>query len=237
MGRFANGEEQEQRAKKEIKNMNIQKFLILPLLLLSLFPFTIPLSPFPSALLKAEAPYQYPFYQQELQEIKDMKPSKTIFLGDSLTHRHNWSNFKASNMGIDGDTTDGVLTRMRLSEKADTIVLMIGANDILQRTAMTKIQKNYTKILNNFKAHQNIYILSVLPVVDERQTKALNQDILTLNAWLKREVKKHKMTYVNFHPHFLQGKGLAHPLTTDGIHLTNKGYKLWEKLLRDNIFN
>ena len=211
--------------------MNFKKLLFL------LFPFTIPLSPFPSALLKADAPYQYPFYQQELQEIKQMKASKTIFLGDSLTHRHNWSNFKASNMGIDGDTTDGVLARMRLSEKAETIVLMIGANDILQRTSISKIQKNYSKILGQFKPHQNIYVLSVLPVIDDKQTKALNQDILSLNRWLKTEVKKNKMHFINFHPHFLQGKGLAHPLTTDGIHLTAKGYKLWEKLLRDNVFN
>ena len=217
--------------------MSLQKFLLLPLFLLSLFPFTISLSPFPSALLKAEAPYQYPFYQQELQEIKQMKTSKIIFLGDSLTHRHNWSNFKASNMGIDGDTTDGVLARMRLSQKAETIVLMIGANDILQRTSMSKIQKNYTNILSNFKKHQNIYLLSVLPVIDDRQTKALNQDILTLNRWLKIEAKKQKMSFVNFHPHFLVGKGLNPSLTTDGIHLTNKGYKLWEKLLKDNIFN
>jgi lysophospholipase L1-like esterase len=198
------------------------KFLTLSLLICSLW---------------ADAPYEYPFYQQELQEIKQMKASKIIFLGDSLTHRHNWSNFKASNMGIDGDTTDGVLSRMRLTDKAETIVLMIGANDILQRTAMSKIQKNYSKILNTFKSHQKIYVLSVLPVVDDKQTKAINQDILSLNRWLKNEVKKQKMHFVNFYPHFLQGKGLAHPLTTDGVHLTSKGYKLWEKLLRDNVFN
>ena len=164
-----------------------------------------------------------------------MKASKLIFLGDSLTHRHNWSNFKASNMGIDGDTTDGVLSRMQLTKNADTIVLMIGANDILTRTNMSKIQKNYTKILNNFQPNQKIYLISLLPVIDDRQTKAINQDIQALNRWIKNEAKKHKMTFINFYPHFLQGKGLQPALTTDGIHLTAKGYKLWEKLLRENL--
>ena len=166
-----------------------------------------------------------------------MTPTQRIFLGDSLTFRHNWSNFKASNMGIDGDTTDGVLSRIKLSKEADTIVLMIGVNDILNRTPLQKIQKNYSKILNNFKSSQSVYILSVLPVINDKQTKSINQNILSLNRWLKTEVKKRKMTFVNFHPHFLQGQGLAYPLTTDGIHLTAKGYKLWERLLKDNIFN
>lgn len=164
-----------------------------------------------------------------------MKPSKLIFIGDSLTHRHNWSKFKASNMGIDGDTTDGVISRMRLTEQAETIVMMIGVNDILNKTPLSKIQKNYSKILNNFKAHQKIYLLSLLPVIDDRQTKSINQDILSLNRWIKEEAKKHSMHFINFYPHFLQGKGLDHSLTTDGIHLTSKAYKLWERLLKDNI--
>ncbi len=198
-----------------------------------LFLFTIYNLLFTSALLKAEAPYNYPFYQKELQEIKQMKASKLIFLGDSLTHRHNWSNFKASNMGIDGDTTDGVLRRLHLSSKAETIVLMIGVNDILQKTSMQKIQKNYSKILSSFKKEQKIYLISVLPVIDDRQTKAINQDILSLNRWIKTEAKKQGFNYLNFHPKFLLNRGLHPSFTTDGIHLTSKAYKLWEKLLTE----
>jgi len=199
------------------------------------FLFTVSLLPLPTALLFADAPYQYPFYQQELQEIKQMKASKIIFLGDSLTHRHNWSKFKAANMGIDGDTTDGVLTRLHLSSQAEFIVLMIGANDILQRTPLSKIQKNYTALLKSFKKEQKVYVISVLPFIDDKQTRSLNQDIRTLNAWLKRELPKYKIDFLNFYPHFLQNKGLNPSFTTDGIHLTAKGYALWERLLKENF--
>jgi lysophospholipase L1-like esterase len=185
--------------------------------------------------LHADAPYTHPFYQKQLQEVKQMKAQKIIFLGDSLTHRHDWSNFKASNMGIDGDTTDGVLKRLHLTSHADTIVLMIGANDILQRTSISKIQKNYSKLLSSFKKTQKVYIISVLPVVDDKQTKNINQDIRILNQWLKDEVKKHDMTFINFYQSFLQVNGLNHSLTTDGVHLTKKGYILWEKLLRNYL--
>ena len=218
---------------KSVRHLNRNRQIPIPLL----FLFTIFLLPFTSALLKADAPYQHPFYQKQLQKVQKMKASPLVFLGDSLTHRHNWSNFKASNMGIDGDTTDGVLSRMKLSSQAKTIVLMIGTNDILQGTKMSKIKTNYSKILNTFKTQQKIYILSVLPVIDNKQTQSINHNIRTLNAWLKTEVKHHNMTFLNFYPHFLQAQGLAHPLTTDGIHLTAKGYKLWEKLLKNNIYN
>jgi len=152
-----------------------------------------------------------------------------------LTHRHNWSNFKASNMGIDGDTTDGVLSRLHLTSKAETIVLMIGANDILKRTPMHKIQKNYTAILESFSPGQKVYVLSILPVIDYKQTRPINQDILTLNRWLKDKVNRGSMTFVNLHPYFLEGKGLKDDLGIDGLHLSSAGYKLWEKLLKEAL--
>ena len=73
------------------------------------------------------------FYDFKLQEFAQMKNTKLIFLGDSLTMRHNWSNFTASNMGIDGDSTKGLLSRMHLSYNAQTVVFMIGVNDILNQ--------------------------------------------------------------------------------------------------------
>ena len=166
-----------------------------------------------------------------------MKNTQLVFLGDSLTMRHNWSNFKASNMGIDGDSTAGVLSRMHLSSHAQSIVLMIGVNDILNQVPLNKIQNNYIKILKNFSPEQNIYILSLLPVIDDKQTKSINQNIKTINRWLQAEVKKHNCNYINLYPHFLDknAKGLHEIYTNDGIHLTAKAYRLWEKILRENL--
>ena len=166
-----------------------------------------------------------------------MKKSKLVFLGDSLTMRHNWSNFKASNMGIDGDTTKGLLSRIHLAQEADTVVLMIGVNDILNQTPLSSIQRNYTKILNAFSKEQKLYILSLLPVINDKLTKKINQDIKTINKWLETETKKRDLSYVNLYQFFLDKdkKGLAKPLTTDGIHLTPKAYKLWEESLKNKI--
>lgn len=90
-----------------------------------------------------------------------MRASEVVFLGDSLTMRHDWSAFKASNMGIDGDTTDGVLSRLAYTKNAKRIVLMIGVNDILTRTPLKQIQNNYSKILQSFSGEQEVFILSL----------------------------------------------------------------------------
>ena len=84
-----------------------------------------------------------------------MLKSKLVFLGDSLTMRHNWSNFKATNMGIDGDTTAGVLSRMHLASEAETIVLMISVNDILNQIPLNLRHKVPTE--QNVK---NIWFIS-----------------------------------------------------------------------------
>lgn len=184
--------------------------------------------------LLALSPYQT-FYQTKIQDLSLMKKEKRVFLGDSLTMRHNWSAFKASNLGIDGDTTQGVLKRISQATQAQNIVLMIGVNDILQNAQVTKIQNNYIKILDSFNKDQTIYVLSLLPVLHQKQTISINQKIKEMNKWLQTETTKRHIIYINLYPSFLdkEKKGLSHVYTTDGIHLTTKGYKLWEKTLKN----
>jgi len=187
--------------------------------------------------LWAEARSYQSFYDYKLQEFSQMKANELVFLGDSLTMRHNWSNFKASNMGIDGDTTADVLSRLHYTKEAKHIVLMIGVNDILNRIPLKEIQTNYRCILESFSNDQKITLLSLLPVIDDRGTKSINQDIRTMNRWIKMQVNKENLTFVNFYPHFLdaQKQGLKKEFTTDGIHLSAKAYKLWEKLLKEAL--
>lgn len=166
-----------------------------------------------------------------------MKKSELVFLGDSLTMRHNWSNFKASNMGIDGDTTAGILSRLHYTKEAKQIVLMIGVNDILNQVPLRKIQENYRKILTSIPKDKKLTLLSLLPVIDDRGTKSINQDIKTMNRWLQLQAKTHDLDYIDLYPNFLDTnkKGLKKTFTTDGIHLTKKAYDMWEKILREKL--
>ncbi len=186
----------------------------------------------------AEARSYQSFYEYKLQEFSQMKANRLVFLGDSLTMRHNWSSFKASNMGIDGDTTADVLSRLHYTKDAEHIVLMIGVNDILNRIPLREVQANYRRILESLSDDKKkITLLSLLPVIDDRGTQSINQDIRTMNRWIKMQVNKQNITFVDFYPHFLdtQKQGLKKEFTTDGIHLSDKAYQLWEKLLKEAL--
>ncbi len=187
--------------------------------------------------LRAETRTYQTFYDYKLQEFSQMKKSELVFLGDSLTMRHNWSNFKASNMGIDGDTTAGILSRLHYTKEAKQIVLMIGVNDILNQVPIRKIQENYRKILTSIPKDKKLTLLSLLPVIDDRGTKSINQDIKTMNRWLQLQAKTHDLDYIDLYPNFLDTdkKGLKKTFTTDGIHLTKKAYDMWEKILREKL--
>lgn len=164
-----------------------------------------------------------------------MKRSDLVFLGDSLTMRHNWSAFGASNMGIDGDTTAGLLSRLHQVKGSKYIVLMIGVNDILNQTQLPKIQKNYLKILDSFSPEQEVYVLTLLPVIDVKQTRSINHEIKAFNAWLKTKISKTHL--IDMYPHFLDQnkKGIKDTYTNDGIHLTAKAYKVWESILKKEL--
>jgi len=185
--------------------------------------------------LLAEAPTGYPYYQKKLYELKQMKQTDLLFLGDSLTDYHDWGHFgKHFNAGIAGDTTDGLLYRMEyiLDKKPATVVLMIGINDLLQGVSLEQLKQNYLKILDSLKKIKQLIILSTLPVIDDTQTREINDRVVALNIFLKIEAKKRGAEYVDLYSHFIDSKkGLMKEYTIDGVHLNDNGYKLWEDIL------
>ncbi|MEA3455174.1 MAG: GDSL-type esterase/lipase family protein [Campylobacterota bacterium] len=189
-----------------------------------------------SLWLQAEAPIEHPYYQEKIYEFKQMKQTNLIFLGDSMTDWHNWHLFGPHlNAGIAGDTTDGVLSRIPalLQKKPHTLVLMIGINDLLSGTTLEQVERNYLRILDALFEVKQLIILSTLPVTNIYQTDQINKDVMALNAFLKNEVRKRHLHYVDLHSSFLgEDSGIRKQYTVDGVHLNNQGYILWESILK-----
>jgi len=125
-----------------------------------------------------------------------------IFLGDSLTQFHDWSNFgKHHNAGIAGDTTDGLLYRLHytLEKKPNTVLLMIGINDLLQGQYVETMQNNYLKIFETLTSIDTVYLLSLLPVEAMDQTVQINENVILLNHFIKSECSARKFIYIDIY--------------------------------------
>ena len=164
-----------------------------------------------------------------------------VILGDSLTQ---WfpSRLLPSkrlwlNQGISGDTTEGILKRLFIFSQIqpDAIYILAGINDLKNQISPGTILENYQQIIQTLQQNHPqtpILIQSIFPT--SLPTKFLpfnipNPQIQDLNQQLAQVVRKSGATYLDFYPRFTDSQGnLRSDLTTDGLHLSQNGYKLWQ---------
>ncbi len=134
------------------------------------------------------------------------------------------------NAGIAGDTTDALLSR--LQKKPGTLVLMIGINDLLQGHDVKHIEEKYAEIFEKIEGTDKVVILSLLPVKAVPETAALNQNVKQLNRYLHNESQKSGFAFVDLYSFMTdRDEGLIASYTSDGVHLTPEGYRIWEETL------
>jgi len=173
------------------------------------------------------------------------RPAKAIvFVGDSMTDEGDWSRLfpqaNTANRGIGGDTTLGLLNRLDtiVDLKPDKVFLMIGTNDLCFNRSIEDTIESYNqvlKVLHEKLPHSAIYIESVLPFNDEIFPSVYlrtNANILQLNDELRQLAQKYGDTYIDLVPAFHDETGrLPKELTSDGLHLNERGYELWRQQL------
>ena len=174
----------------------------------------------------------------------------TVLMGDSISL---WfppellpSDRSWLNQGISGEITSGLLKRLDLIEETepDTILLMIGINDLIRGVREETLLANYRLIVEALQdAHPDtqIVVQSILPHAAEAATwegadqlSALpNGDIRDLNEDIAAIAEDNDATYLDLMPLFTNGDGdLKAELTTDGLHLNDNGYLVWATALQ-----
>ncbi len=194
--------------------------------------------------------------QEELvkrkQNRKKIKYGDIIFLGDSITDFYDlkkYYEFEIVNSGIAGWTTDDILSH--LDEKVfafdpKRIVLLIGTNDIKHEKTATYIVSNINKIVDKIKKKKpnvKIYVESIYPINNTNQEKIdhkmvanrTNQKIQEVNKKLEKYCKKSNLHYINMYPYLLDSEGnLDIRYTTEGLHISDEGYKIiTKKILKE----
>ena len=176
-----------------------------------------------------------------------------VFIGDSITDGFQLDNYFTDlplatyNRGIGGDTTSGVLDRLKISLydlKPSKIVLLIGINDIIgKRSETDEVLKNYREILSEIRKNlpsTEVTCLSVLPIhttkLEERGGVDLDkfpQKIKDVNARLQPLVQEYGYRYLDLYSSLNDGSDrLIAAYTEDGLHLNADGYKVWASVIK-----
>lgn len=188
-------------------------------------------------------------YKKVIKEFK-MKPlnfNDIVFLGNSITaegkdwsERLNYPNVR--NRGIGGDVTDGVLARLKEITyfRPKAVFLLIGINDLWNNSPMVPtpeyIGNNIVRITEAILSDSpmtKVYVQTVLPTGRELYINCIN----TVNKIIKVNSISKKYKVIDLHSVFVNEKGLIkEDLTTDGIHLNEKGYQTWTEFIKPTIY-
>ncbi|MEG4497838.1 SGNH/GDSL hydrolase family protein [Microcoleus sp. F10-C6] len=177
-------------------------------------------------------------------------PKLSVLAGDSLSM---WFPTKLLppdriwlNQGISGETSVGLLKRLQLFDRTapDTVFVMIGINDLLRGASDEGILDNQRQIIRDLRwAHPKaqVVVQSILPHSGEQATwenrdrllAIPNSRIRAINRRLKEIASSENVLYLDLHPLFADADGnLLTELSTDGLHLNDRGYLVWRSALQ-----
>lgn len=190
------------------------------------------------------------------QLIKNATPVKAAFMGNSITQ--GWADmrpdfFKANNYvghGISGQTTPQMLSRFRadiVALKPQVVVINGGINDIATNSGPYDFEFTFGSIQSMAEiAHANgikVILTSVLPAAKipwREEISAVPEKVNQLNAAIKAYCAGKGFTYVDYYAQLVStdgSKGMTAEYTTDGVHVTEAGYEVMEKIIKQAIDN
>jgi lysophospholipase L1-like esterase len=167
-----------------------------------------------------------------------------VFLGDSITQGWgdniggNFPQAKVANRGISGDTTRGVLIRLKedvLSVNPSGVVLLIGTNDLEEQADPETIAGNLKLIIAELKQHNAkmpIVLCQVFPSSESK--KRPSEKIKKLNQLYAAAVKGDaQVTFVETWVLFADAQGDAKKEEfPDLLHPNKAGYAKWAAAIR-----
>ena len=162
-------------------------------------------------------------------------------------HEGNGDELILFNLGIGGDTTEGLLKRLpheldaRNSADGNLVFLAYGANDLAikegaQVVGPEKFKDNMTAAVQQAQQFSNdIYLVSILPfaqnvdgVVVSSGKLRTNEEVIVYNQILKDIASNQSLGYIDFYSAFLEDKEIL--LSADGVHPNEKGYGMMAEI-------
>ncbi|MBD1809182.1 acylhydrolase [Microcoleus sp. FACHB-SPT15] len=151
------------------------------------------------------------------------------FPSQSLPYGQLWLN-----QGISGENSGQILKRLSAFAKTrpNTIYVMAGTNDLRQGASDRVILDNIRQIVRRLRSNHpqaQVVVQSILPT---RLSAIPNQRIYNLNQQIAAIAQQEGTGFLNLYSLFADEQGqLQQDLTTDGIHLSHRGYQVWQEAL------
>ena len=163
----------------------------------------------------------------------------TVLVGDSLSMWFPSERLPGGqlwlNQGISGENSSQILKRLSAfsQTRPDTIYVLAGINDLRQGATDRAILDNLRQIVRRLRLNHpqaQVIVESILPT---RLSAIPNERIRKLNQQIAVIAQQEGTGYLNLHNLFADGQGQLRPdLTTDGLHLTRRGYEVWQEALQ-----
>ncbi len=196
---------------------------------------------------------------QEFEKESPVTSADIVFLGNSLTEGGSWSEYfpqteiklkkkggAIRNRGIVGDTAEGISDRLDqiMPGKPYKLFLLCGVNDISHDLSVDSIVTLIDNLVGRIRSESpktKVYLQSLLPFNESykryRRLDGKTPMVAQINAELVKVAKKHKVTFINLHPLFLEEgtESLKPEVTSDGLHLNKEGYEIWQEAIRKYV--
>nr|WP_315033878.1 GDSL-type esterase/lipase family protein [uncultured Chryseobacterium sp.] len=162
-------------------------------------------------------------------------------------HEGNGDELILFNLGIGGETTEGLIKRMphelsaRNSPDGNLVFLAYGANDLAIKdgdyiVSPEIFKNNIETAIQHAKEFSNaIYLVSILPisrkidgVVVGSGKLRTNDEVVVYNQMIKNIAADHSLLYIDFYSAFLEDKEIL--LSADGVHPNEKGYGMMAEI-------
>lgn len=167
------------------------------------------------------------------------KNIEIVMLGDSITGRGNWNKLLCKehilNLGIDGDTTLDILSRIdTVVEVSPNIVFfMAGINDLCTSIPIEKVFDNYKRVVQILKS-ENINVIVQSTLFTEMIT--INKKVKEFNDLVKNHCQEENLSYLDLNPIMSENEILKEAYSTDGLHLNFRAYAVWAQEIKRVFF-
>lgn len=172
-----------------------------------------------------------------------MKPQRLLFVGDSLIEYFDWQSkfpeHDVMNSGIAGETVSGLLNRAeQIIDQAgqpDWFLIMTGTNNVIMEDYF--FIQSYEKIIQSFLnvfPEAAIVVNSLMPF---RLPWLSSTTIPRMNSSLRELSRETGTDFLDVFDLFIneQASGETSLFLPDGVHLSEKGYRVWSDAVADKM--